>query len=108
MPDRAAGHRNIPNPQSQSEISEETDRLLASPHHGERLAMWWLDAARYSDTDGYQGDAERTNWPWRDWVVDAFKPQSAFDQFTIEQFAGDLLRNATPEQVLATCFHATT
>jgi len=47
---------------------KEVDRLLTSPHHGERLAMWWLDAARYSDTDGFQGDAERTNWPWRDWV----------------------------------------
>ncbi len=81
------------------------DALLQSPHHGERLAMWWLDAARYSDTDGYQGDAERTNWPWRDWVVDAFNRNLPFDQFTIEQFAGDLLPNATPEQVLATCFH---
>lgn len=81
------------------------DRLLASPHHGERLAMWWLDAARYSDTDGFQGDAERTNWPWRDWVVAAFNRNLPFDQFTIEQFAGDLLPNATPDQILATCFH---
>ncbi|NLT69670.1 MAG: DUF1553 domain-containing protein, partial [Verrucomicrobiaceae bacterium] len=71
----------------------------------ERLAMWWLDAARYADTDGFQGDAERTNWPWRDWVVDAFNRNMPFDQFTIEQFAGDLLPNATPEQILATCFH---
>jgi hypothetical protein len=86
-------------------IPEEADRLLGSPHHGERLAMWWLDAARYSDTDGYQGDAERTNWAWRDWVVDAFNRNLPFDQFTIEQFAGDLLPNATPEQILATCFH---
>ncbi|MEM7386070.1 MAG: PSD1 and planctomycete cytochrome C domain-containing protein [Verrucomicrobiota bacterium] len=81
------------------------DRLLNSPHHGERLAMWWLDAARYSDTDGYQGDAERTNWPWRDWVVQAFNANMPFDQFTREQFAGDLLPNATPDQKLATCFH---
>lgn len=93
----------IRNPQSA--IPEEADRLLASPHHGERLAMWWLDAARYSDTDGYQGDAERTNWAWRDWVVDAFNRNLPFDQFTIEQFAGDLLPEATPEQILATCFH---
>jgi hypothetical protein len=84
---------------------KEVDRLLASPHHGERLAMWWLDAARYSDTDGFQGDAERTNWPWRDWVVDAFNRNLPFDQFTIEQFAGDLLADATPDQILATCFH---
>ena len=81
------------------------EALLSSPHHGERLAMWWLDAARYSDTDGFQGDAERNNWPWRDWVVDAFNQNLPFDQFTIEQFAGDLLPKATPEQILATCFH---
>jgi hypothetical protein len=81
------------------------DRLMASEHFGERLAMWWLDAARYSDTDGFQGDATRTNWPWRDWVVGAFNRNLPFDQFTIEQFAGDLLPNATPEQRLATCFH---
>lgn len=81
------------------------ESLLTSPHHGERLAMWWLDAARYSDTDGYQGDAERTNWAWRDWVVDAFNDNLPFDEFTIAQFAGDLLPDATPEQVLATCFH---
>ena len=81
------------------------DDMLDSPHHAERLAMWWLDAARYSDTDGYQGDRERTNWPWRDWVIDSFSDNKPFDQFTIEQFAGDLLPNATPEQILATCFH---
>ena len=80
-------------------------RLLDSPHFGERMAMWWLDAARYADTDGFQADAERSNWPWRDWVVQAFNSNMKFDQFTIEQFAGDLLPNATPEQKLATCFH---
>ncbi len=85
---------------------EETiDHVLESPHYGERMAMWWLDAARYADTDGYQGDAERANWPWRDWVVDAFNGNMPFDQFTIEQFAGDLLPEASPEQILATCFH---
>ncbi len=81
------------------------DRLLQSPHFGERMAMVWLDAARYSDTDGYQGDGTRTNWPWRDWVIDAYNRDMPFDQFTIEQFAGDLLPNATSEQQLATCFH---
>lgn len=81
------------------------DRLLDSPHLGERLAMWWLDAARYSDTDGFQQDAERTNWPWRDWVVKAFNDNLPFDQFTLEQFAGDLLPGSTPEQTLATGFH---
>jgi len=81
------------------------DRLLNSPHYGERLAMWWLDAARYSDTDGFQQDALRENWPWRDWVVNAFNSNQPFDQFTIEQFAGDLLPTPAPEQILATCFH---
>ena len=81
------------------------DRLLQSPHHGERLAMWWLDAARYADTDGFQQDELRDNWPWRDWVVDAFRQNMPFDRFTIEQCAGDLLPNATPEEVLATGFH---
>ena len=81
------------------------DRLLASPRFGERLAMVWLDAARYADTDGYQADETRTNWPWRDWVVSAFNNNQPFDQFTIEQFAGDLLPAATPDQKLATAFH---
>ncbi|MBM83059.1 MAG: hypothetical protein CMJ78_21065 [Planctomycetaceae bacterium] len=81
------------------------DRRLKSKQYGERMAMWWLDAARYSDTDGYQGDRTRTNWPWRDWVVSAFNRNMSFDQFTVEQFAGDLLPNATKEQILATCFH---
>ncbi|MFO0427345.1 MAG: DUF1549 domain-containing protein, partial [Planctomyces sp.] len=81
------------------------DRLLQSPHYGERMAMWWLDAARYADTDGFQGDATRTNWPWRDWVVDAFNSGMPYDQFTIEQFAGDLLPDATVAQKIATCFH---
>ncbi len=81
------------------------ERLLKSPHYGERMAMWWLDAARYSDTDGFQSDSTRENWPWRDWVVQAFNENKPFDQFTIEQFAGDLLPSASPEQILATCFH---
>lgn len=89
----------------ESSIEHLADSLLASPHFGERMAMWWLDAARYSDTDGFQSDASRTNWPWRDYVVESFNANKRFDQFTLEQFAGDLLPNATPEQKLATCFH---
>lgn len=81
------------------------EQYLHSSLHAERLAMWWLDAARYSDSDGYQQDLVRENWPWRDWVIDAFRSNMPFDQFTIEQFAGDLLDGATPEQILATCFH---
>ncbi|MFG0262212.1 MAG: PSD1 and planctomycete cytochrome C domain-containing protein, partial [Novipirellula sp. JB048] len=81
------------------------DRLLRSPHYGERMAWPWLDAARYADTSGYQGDPERSMWPWRDWVVTAFNDNMPFDQFTIEQLAGDLLPNPTPEQRLATGFN---
>ena len=88
-----------------AELKEWADTLLESPHYGERMAMWWLDGARYSDTDGFQADATRQNWPWRDWVVSAFNDNMPFDQFTIEQFAGDLLPEATDEQRLATCFH---
>jgi hypothetical protein len=81
------------------------DELLQSKHYGERMAMAWLDAARYADSDGYQADATRQNWPWRDWVIDAYNSNTPFDQFTIEQFAGDLMQDATQEQILATCFH---
>lgn len=81
------------------------DELLASDHYGERMAMVWLDAARYADSDGYQVDATRHNWPWRDWVIDAYNANMPFDQFTIEQFAGDLLDHPSAEQILATCFH---
>jgi hypothetical protein len=89
----------------ESDMSDYIDQLLKSPHFGERMAIWWLDVARYSDTDGFQSDATRTNWPWRDYVVESFNANKPFDQFTLEQFAGDLLLNATPEQKLATCFH---
>lgn len=94
-----------PNELAKFDWKKSVEQKLASQHHGERLAMWWLDAARYSDTDGYQQDKERTNWPWRDWVVQAFNNNMPFDQFTVAQFAGDLLPQATPEQILATGFH---
>ncbi|QEG00873.1 Planctomycete cytochrome C [Stieleria maiorica] len=81
------------------------DRLLASPRYGERMAWEWLDAARYADTDGFQGDPTRTMWPWRDWLVDALNDNMPFDQFTIEMLAGDLMDNPTPEQILATGFN---
>lgn len=81
------------------------DQLLASGAYGERMAAAWMNLARYSDTDGFQADEPRTNWPWREWVVNAYNANMSFDQFTIEQFAGDLLPNATDTQVLATCFH---
>lgn len=81
------------------------DRLLESDAFGERMAWDWLDAARYADTNGYQGDGERTMWPWRDWVVDAFNDNLPYDQFTLWQLAGDLLPEATHEQKLATAFN---
>jgi mono/diheme cytochrome c family protein len=81
------------------------DRLLASPRYGERMAVRWLDAARYADTNGYQSDGERTMWRWRDWVIDAFNANLPFDRFTVEQIAGDLLPGATLGQRIATGFN---
>jgi hypothetical protein len=81
------------------------DRLLASPQYAERMAIRWLEAARYSDTNGYQTDGPRIMWPWRDWVIDAFRRDMPYDQFTIEQLAGDLLPNATLSQKIATAFN---
>jgi hypothetical protein len=84
------------------------DRLLASPHFGERQARHWLDLARYADSNGYTVDGARSIWPYRDWVIDAFNANKPFDEFTIEQLAGDLLPNATLEQRIATGFQRNT
>jgi Protein of unknown function (DUF1553)/Protein of unknown function (DUF1549)/Planctomycete cytochrome C len=81
------------------------DRLLQSPRYGERMAMDWLDDARYADTNGFQNDFARTMWPWRDWVINAYNRNQPFDRFLVEQMAGDLLPNATREQKIATGFH---
>ena len=81
------------------------DRLLASPAYGEQQARYWLDAARYADTHGIHIDNYRSIWPYRDWVIKAFNANQPFDQFTIEQLAGDLLPNPTVEQKIATGFH---
>ena len=80
------------------------DRLLASPRYGERMVWEWLEAGRYADSNGYQGDGERTMWPWRDWAISAFNSNLPYDQFSIWQLAGDLLPEATKEQKLATGF----
>ncbi len=80
------------------------DRLLASPDFGERMSWEWLEAARYADSNGYQGDGERTMWPWRDWVVSAFNRGLPYDQFTLWQLAGDQVPGGGPEQKLATGF----
>ncbi len=79
-------------------------RLLASQRYGERWAWDWLDAARYADSNGFQADPDRTMWPWRDWVVEAINGNMPYDQFTVEQLAGDLLPSPTPKQILATGF----
>ena len=84
------------------------DRLLAMPQYGERWARRWLDLARYADTNGYEKDRERSIWPWRDQVVHALNADQPFDQFTLEQLAGDMLPAATPEQITATGFHRNT
>jgi hypothetical protein len=84
------------------------DRLLASPRYGERWARRWLDLARYADTNGYEKDRVRIIWPYRDWVIRAINADMPFDRFTIEQIAGDLLPNATPDQIVATGFHRNT
>ena len=89
----------------QSAIANLADRLLASPHYGERMALPWLDAARYADSNGFQQDGDTHQWIWRDWVVNALNANMPFDRFTIEQLAGDLLPNATPEQKIASAFN---
>lgn len=90
------------NPDAYEQVVE---RLLASPHYGERMAMAWLDAARFADTAGYHFDGFRQMHLWRDWVIQSFNDNKPFDEFTIEQIAGDLLPNASIEQKIATGFH---
>ncbi|MGF1578044.1 MAG: PSD1 and planctomycete cytochrome C domain-containing protein [Gemmataceae bacterium] len=96
------------NDKSDNAYERLVDRLLASPQYGERWARRWLDLARYADTNGYEKDRARTIWPYRDWVIDAINKGMPFDQFTIEQLAGDLLPNPAPEQIVATGFHRNT
>ena len=91
-----------PDPQA---YETRVDRLLASPHYGERMALPWLDAARYADSNGFQQDGDTWQWIWRDWVVKAINDDMPFDQFSIEQLAGDLLPHATTEQKIASGFN---
>jgi hypothetical protein len=84
------------------------DRLLASPHYGERMARAWLDLARYADTNGYEKDRERSIWPYRDQVIRAFNADPGYDRFVVEQLAGDMLEGATPDQIIASGFHRNT
>jgi uncharacterized protein DUF1549/uncharacterized protein DUF1553/cytochrome c/F5/8 type C domain-containing protein len=97
------------NDRSPDAYEKVVDRLLASPHYGERWARMWLDLARYADSAGYGSDPLRLNiWPYRDWVIGAFNRNLPYDRFTIEQIAGDLLPNPTPDQLVATAFHRNT
>ncbi len=80
------------------------DQLMQTPQYGEKMALGWLDVSRYSDSYGYQDDNIRSQWPWRDWVIHAFNNNMPYDQFVSWQIAGDMLPNATKEQILATAF----
>lgn len=90
---------------SRAAVDKLADRLLASPRYGERMAIQWLDFARYADSNGFQSDTGRQMWHWRDWVIDAFNHDMPFDEFTLEQLAGDMLPNATRDQIVASGFH---
>jgi hypothetical protein len=93
------------NDESTNAYEHVVDRLMASQHYGEKMALPWLDSARYADSNGYQEDGDTFQWIWRDWVVKAMNANMPFDQFTIEQLAGDLLPNSTQEQKIATAFN---
>ncbi|MBU3028328.1 PSD1 and planctomycete cytochrome C domain-containing protein [Zobellia galactanivorans] len=90
---------------SETDVAKIVDTFLALPAYGERMTQSWLDVARYADSHGYQDDSYRTMWPWRDWVIHAFNKNLPYDEFLTWQLAGDLLPNATKEQILATAFN---
>ena len=105
LPPTPAELKAFTDDQSPQAYEKVVDRLLASPHYGERMAMQWLDFARYADTHGYHIDSAREMWPWRDWVIQAFNRNEPYDQFTIEQIAGDMLPKPTQSQIIATGFN---
>lgn len=107
-PDDLANLKNAMETEPAAARAAVVDRLLASPSFGERWAAVWLDLARYADTYGFEKDPHRDIWPYRDWVIRAFNSDMPYDQFTIEQLAGDLLPDATADQRLATAFHRNT
>jgi hypothetical protein len=104
-PEQVAAFVNDSDPNAWEKV---VDEVLNSPHYGERWGRWWLDQARYADSNGYSIDAPRQIWKYRDWVIEALNRDMPFDQFTIEQLAGDLLPNATESQKIATGFHRNT
>lgn len=105
LPPSAEEIDHFVNDQSLDAFEKQVDRLLASPHYGEKMAIDWMDLARYSDTHGYQVDYYRDVSPWRDWVIQSFNENMSYDQFITWQLAGDLLPNASREQILATTFN---
>ncbi len=104
IPPTAAELKTFLDNKSPRAYEEEVDRLLASPRYAERMAMDWMDYARYADSNGYQSDWERFQWRWRDWVIDAFNKDMPYDQFITKQLAGDLVPNSTLEDKIATGF----
>ena len=103
-PEELAEFQGDPSPDKTDRL---IDRLLASPQFGERWGRFWLDQARYADSNGFTIDGKRTMWPYRDWVIAAINADMPFDQFTLEQLAGDLLEAPTKNQLIASAFHAT-
>jgi hypothetical protein len=101
-PAEVAAFQNDKSPNAYGKV---VDRLLASPRYGERMAMDWMDYARYADSNGYQADFERYQWRWRDWVIDAYNKNMPYSKFTVEQLAGDMLPNPTLDQKIATGFN---
>lgn len=99
---------NFLNDNSPNAYEKVVDRLLDSPRYGERWAAMWMDLARYADSKGYEKDGPRSIWQYRDWLINAFNEDKPFDEFTIEQLAGDLLPNPTDQQLIATAFHRNT
>jgi hypothetical protein len=105
LPPNTEDIKALLNLSSEEIIPKAIDRFLSSPAYGERMTQSWLDLARYADSHGYQDDSYRTMWPWRDWVIHAFNKNLPYDEFLTWQLAGDLLPNATKEQILATGFN---
>ena len=105
LPPSLQEQREFLTDKSPNAYDKAVDRLLASPHYGERMALTWLDLARYADTHGYHIDSGRDMWPWRNWVVEAYNRNLPYDQFVVQQLAGDLLPNATLDQRIATGFN---
>ena len=111
LPPRPAEVQEYGSDRAPDAYEKVVDRLLASDEYAERMTLVWMDAARYGDTSVFHDDGPRDMWPWRDWVLNAYRDNKPFDEFTIEQIAGDLLPEASLEQKIASGFnrnHATT